>query len=139
MDLASFISEFLSSCFLKFHIFSCTSKRTLKMNKQACLMLGPSYLKCLFTEKSYQEHIRYFSLKKIENYLPHILHSQSKQATVVFINPSELSQTCIKSGFLCGKFHPAELKGENKKLSEYLIVKLRTTLQVNAIPLLESS
>lgn len=56
-----------------------------------------------FTKKSYQENIRYFSLKRNESYLPHIIHSQTKQATVVFINPSELSQTCIKSGFLCGK------------------------------------
>lgn len=64
LDLASFISEFLSSCFLKFHIFSCTSKRTLKMNKQACLMLGPSYLKCLFYWKELPRTHQIFQLEK---------------------------------------------------------------------------
>ena len=92
-----------------------------------------------FAKKSYQENIRYFSVKKNKSYLPHIIHSQFKQATVVFINPSELSQTCIKSGFLCGKNFFQLSPRREEKVIQIPIVKPKTIWKSQCLPLPKSS
>lgn len=80
-------------------------------------------------ERVNQSSVRYSSLRRNESSVPHIVHSQTKQATVVFINPSELGQTCIKSGFLCGKISSSWAQEETKKVIQISIVQLRTTLK----------